>query len=655
MNVCIDTTTCSGAYSGTGVYTASLLKSLRRINNVDHLTLMGGTSASLTEFGDRHLYKHLSSWHKLIQLHLHGNLPNIQADISFFPNYFIPAEWSIPSVVTIHDLSFITHGHYYTRRMRLFYSHMVRRSIEQAAQILTVSETTRNALYQHFPDLRAPVIVNPPGSRLGPRQLPVDTDSPYLLYAGNIEPKKNILAMMEGFRRADMQDVTLKLTGRLHAPAGFRKQFWDQIRSTPNIEYTGYIDETSLSGMMDQCIGLVNLSHVEGFGLPVREAIEKNKPVLISTDPALTELGRDEVIQTEADHPGNIAVGFQRFIKHIIQTPEVRYSRRPGWSEFRHHLESTISSVHRRYCPQLPTTKVSDNRIQQAIIEGAAYASVFKAPVAIPQLYQLLYRVSCSYQQYKAQLRKVVSSHKEIHSDGRYIWFDHSLNPTLHRHNHLTPNREFLGDHNGTIQLLSRLPGVRGLFYSGGSAHGSGLHQRDIDLFVVARSHMVWIAYTLIRLLVRLRRRQPTICTNYLVDQEALPITYQQDYFTAFQLVHLRPVPGCRSCPDIQSANGWILAYFPNYPLPAPPPKQPALRASRILKLINLALMHLWTRRWHKMNCRNLQGGMMWDAHRIKLHPYDNRPYIYRRFKEILHGMSKRFTPEKAKQTFTQP
>lgn len=635
MRVCVDASTCSGSYSGTGVYTSGLIHSLESSELIDQLELIGyGTTASR---------------HKLIYWDLHANRPNLQADVSFFPNYFIPHNWSIPSVATIHDLSFITHRHFYSRKMWMFYQRMIRHTIQNATHILTVSETSRRAIHRYLPDNRLPVTVIPPASRLGNQQYPTDSESPYLLYVGNIEPKKNVLAMIEGFAQADLKGLKLRIVGKIHASAGFRRKFFSLIHKYPQVEYLGYVETSKLSELMDRSSGVVNLSHIEGFGLPVLEAIEKNKPVLISDDPALSELGNGEVFETDITDPNHIIRAYRRFTEYIYSGKTVCYSRRAGWEDFRARLSNLLSSINEQYTPAFPVVNCVDNRVQQAILKTIVYSAVFKAPVTVSRLYELLHETSCTYRLFEAELERLLASYPDlIFSDGLHVWLKGANPPADHFRYKVATNQTFLIQNQRIISLLFRLPWIRGLYFSGGSVHGSHLNSPDIDLFIVARNSRVWLVYTLIRLLALITGQRTRICCNYLVDDEAMNISYQRDFYTAFQIAHLQPVDAGDVSPDLRSNNQWIKKIFPNLNIPGYT-KPNSKKRSGIGEVFNLLLMHIWSFKWKKQGYENLKGGLLWDAHRIKLHSNDNRPKIYRNYYKLMMWLKTELRSRKSK------
>jgi len=197
---------------------------------------------------------------------------------------------------------------------------------------------------------------------------------------------------------------------------------------------------------------------------------------------------------------------------------------------------------------------------------------------------------------------------------------------------------------------------VRAVYYSGGTVHQNSLYDMpDLDLFIVTRKNAVWISYLIIRLLSIIMLRKDSCCSNYLVDEHAQEIFWQRDYYTAFQLIFLKQVFRKPGTMHIRQCNPWIRHYFPNSPeisintdhiptlqerLAGPEPL-----ASRFIFAVNLAVMRLFSSRWEKRDKKNHSGGLMWDAFRIKLHNNDHRPWVYRRYDDILLNTLGQITP----------
>src|SRR5690606_41013293 len=69
----------------------------------------------------------------------------------------MPAGLKMPCITTIHDMMWLTHPHWcnprpYGRLQALFHGHGIKRALHRAAAIVTVSEASRRAILERFPE-----------------------------------------------------------------------------------------------------------------------------------------------------------------------------------------------------------------------------------------------------------------------------------------------------------------------------------------------------------------------------------------------------------------------------------------------------------------------------------------------------------------------
>ncbi|MEX0679807.1 MAG: glycosyltransferase family 1 protein [Balneolales bacterium] len=748
----MDTTSVCDGKCGTGVYTNGLIRGLSSLDAVTRIRALGGRRDLLAcPSGDKlqHVPVPHGNWHKLIQRDLFANAHNLSADVALFPNYFAPSGQPFPVLTTIHDLSFITHPQYYSRRMVAWYRYFVRKSVERSDRILTISCTSSLDIEQHLhvPPSRIHVIRPgislpdpdrvPPtfhswqkpdqsGTGQGPGQgfysgrrdrLKQELDSmikrngngwengngrrngngvshhsslPYYLYIGNIEPKKNILAMVEGFLASGVEG-RLVIAGKItHTKLG--KKFLRIIQSNDRIRYIAYPDDLTLARLLKNAAGHVNLSHIEGFGLPLLEAFRFEVPSLISLDPAMAETAEEQAVQVPANNPDAIASGFVSLSKFSRDAGFYHHCRKirslHTWDQFAESLEPLLETGPTppdgillynwpSSCEQteenIPHLKNGISDLAQCIIHTLAYSAVYRMPMDKNALYHGLIEKKCTRDAFDKAWSNLLDQYPDLFFEkyGSCGMAGLCRSPLEIRQKQ-RQNTDFLYRNSGLLRLLSRFPFCAGLFLSGGVVHGTHLSEKDIDLFVVAERNRVWVLYTLYRLFALLTRRSAKICTNYLVDRSAMRIRWQRDFYTAHQLAHLYPANASSSGIRPLSYNQWIYEIFPNMRddqygewteeedgnaanhnaagthhdegVQELSGIQGDKKQKGLLSLVNLILMIFWTRKWRWKGLRNRQGGMLWDMHRIKLHSNDHRPGVYHKWEKIINDIESKIS-----------
>jgi glycosyltransferase involved in cell wall biosynthesis len=233
------------------------------------------------------------------------------------PNCFLPLRRPCPGVVTVHDLAFEDHRDDFSRRTGWKYRTITRRAARSAERVICVSNFTRDdvcARYGVDPD-RTRVVPIAPALPAGSARAPAGR---YLLYAGDLRPKKNLLRLVRAWRRlrGEGLEQRLVLAGRdfgvgadLRAAAG-----------PEPLEMPGFVDDDGLDALMRGADVLVHPSLYEGFGMAVVEAMARGCPTVLARATALPETGGDAAAYFEARDEADIA----RAIREVVDDPARR-------------------------------------------------------------------------------------------------------------------------------------------------------------------------------------------------------------------------------------------------------------------------------------------------------------------------------------------
>ena len=651
-----DTTTVKAWSSGTGRYARELASSLAR----RHTVVTPSQSWNPYEPSSP-LSK--ANYHAALNFALMANRNNVHADACFFPNYFMPPGWPYPSAVTIHDVSFLTHPRFYSRKMSLYYKTRIHHTVQNARLILTVSEASKRSIAKnlHVPADR--IIVHPPAPPVTAEYGITSGKHPYLLYIGNLEPKKNIVRMLEAFNGiTNKNGHKLILLGRHRGPRSWQKKVQRLIRDSADIDHKGYVPDGQIPGYLAHASGLVLLSHVEGFGLPAMDALANGISVLISRDPALNEVCGETGFTVDESDTADITRGMEHILFSGTSRTDTRVGihQRYGQQRYDEKLDEITERLTAKtfwFFPsdiglrRDPHPEISE--IKQAILAAVCYAAVFKSGITVHKLYHALGSARISFDDFLENLRELMDAHPALlnHPNGAIGLNDPVLDQPYAKNR--TPDAaDMRTRHRRLLKFFLWLPWVKGLYYSGGTVHGSGLQdQHDLDLLIVTSRDRAWFAYAAIRLMSRLSGAGSSVCANYILDEQAQEVHWQRDYYTAFQLLFLRKVVLKPGLAHIRQHNPWIQEYFPNSPAFGANPVISTKKRGGLLKLVNLLIMLLWTARWKKKGFRSSEGGLLFDAHRIKLHTNDHRPRVSQSFSSIYNNALKTFRAHLVEET----
>jgi glycosyltransferase involved in cell wall biosynthesis len=215
-------------------------------------------------------------------------------------------------VVTLHDLIWIDHAREVERTrlaaawLRRFGRLAIPYALRTADHVICNSATTAASATRFVPPERCTVIHHGV-SDLYFDQPPADTRCgapvrPYVAAFGVAKPYKNIECLVRAFGAAHAMAPDLRLVliggdGGAHAA----------IERLPDIIVTPSLPDDELRELVRGALALVVPSKVEGFGLPVCEAMALGTPVVTSNAPALREVGAGATLTFDASDSDELA------------------------------------------------------------------------------------------------------------------------------------------------------------------------------------------------------------------------------------------------------------------------------------------------------------------------------------------------------------
>jgi len=231
--------------------------------------------------------------------------------VAFAPNYFLPGRFSLSRgarVATIHDLGILQVP--WTLRQETLdeLSKKLERSVKGARRLITVSAAVRDELAAH--ELaradRVDVVHHGPGqlAALEPRAPKEKIPERFGLHVGTLEPRKNILYLLEAWRaaRRESQDVPpLVLCGRFGWKTEEISAAVEAAAAEGWVVHPGYVEAEELAWLYREAEVVVFPSLYEGFGLPAIEALWAGTPLVCSDIPVLREVAADAALYAPAD------------------------------------------------------------------------------------------------------------------------------------------------------------------------------------------------------------------------------------------------------------------------------------------------------------------------------------------------------------------
>jgi glycosyltransferase involved in cell wall biosynthesis len=237
-------------------------------------------------------------------------LPSVAAkdhlDVWFAPAYSAPLRLRLPTVVAIHDLSFVAHPEWFTVREGARRRFLASQSAQRARAVITISDFSRQELVERLGVPAEKIRVIPPGvttddsrlmaddSRLMTGDRPLAT-RPNVLFVGSIFNRRHVPDLVRAFApiARSRPDATLDLVGDNRS-----RPYEDLVRTIATeglerqVRWHTYVTEDRLHALYAQAGAFAFLSEYEGLGLTPLEALAAGvPPVLLDTAVARESCG----------------------------------------------------------------------------------------------------------------------------------------------------------------------------------------------------------------------------------------------------------------------------------------------------------------------------------------------------------------------------
>jgi glycosyltransferase involved in cell wall biosynthesis len=220
-------------------------------------------------------------------------------------------------VVTVHDLDFLDHPERTRAEIRRDYPGLARSHAQRADHVVTVSGFTAGEIARRLDVARDRLtIVSPGAPAWAPRDRP-RPDGP-ILFMGTLEPRKNVGVLLTAYARlieAVPSAPRLLLAGTATPAADGWLRDIARAPLGGRVEHLGYVEPDRRRDLYATASMLVLPSHLEGFGLPVLEAMTVGVPVIVSRRGALPEVGGDAAVAIEPDDVDGLAAAMRRYIE----------------------------------------------------------------------------------------------------------------------------------------------------------------------------------------------------------------------------------------------------------------------------------------------------------------------------------------------------
>lgn len=264
-------------------------------------------------------------------LHLHQN----DYDVFFTPGHYAPRHSAIPYVTSVMDLGFLKFPDQFRHKDLIQLRDWTAYSVKHATKVVTISEHTKRDVIDTYGRSESDVVVAYPDidSSIHPVSATAQAKilkkfkitQPYILYVGTLQPRKNLLKVIEAFEQTQdlihnphkkiklkgpyelrdivpFKDVQLVIAGRVGWLADDILKRIETSAIKDHIILTGYIDDATKNALYQGATASILVGLYEGFGIPPLESLAHGVIPVVSNSSSLPEVVGTAGLQVDPEN-----------------------------------------------------------------------------------------------------------------------------------------------------------------------------------------------------------------------------------------------------------------------------------------------------------------------------------------------------------------
>lgn len=264
--------------------------------------------------------RHPLLWYSWFHFMVPRKLNKLQPDVFFSPEFYLTSHKSIPQVSTIHDLAYEHHPEDIGKLAARYCRHYSPKYASAAKKIITVSEFSKQDIISTYGTAaeKIEVVYNAAGDQfqLIPKEEKITVrekfsqGKPFFHFVGTIQPRKNLenlLRAFDQFKTKNENPCQLLLVGRKGWKYEGALQAFESMQHKDSVHFTGFVSDEELNQIYASSEGLVYVPYLEGFGIPLVEAMQSETAIISSNVSSLPEVAGDAALMVSPNNPTEIA------------------------------------------------------------------------------------------------------------------------------------------------------------------------------------------------------------------------------------------------------------------------------------------------------------------------------------------------------------
>ena len=260
------------------------------------------------------------------QIGLKRQIEKIKPDLVHFGIVQQPILYKGKVVTTMHDLTTtrfnnpLKNKYLYTFKQYI-YKWVNRIVALKSNYIIAISEYVKNDVAKFARiNSRKIIVIYEAADKIPEHPIEINylINQPFIMYVGRPQPHKNLYRLITAFSKLKKENSELKLilVGKKDALYS-QLENWVNIQGIKNVYFTGFIEDSQLRWLYENCIAYVFPSLSEGFGLPGLEAMIHGAPVISSNATCLPEIYGDAALYFDPLNVNDMTISIKRVVTDI--------------------------------------------------------------------------------------------------------------------------------------------------------------------------------------------------------------------------------------------------------------------------------------------------------------------------------------------------
>lgn len=346
MRICIDISPAAHRKAGLGRHARELAERAHRLDANNAYSLFtyqpsrGEIPASLAHLPAYTVPWPAKPWRMSVLLAHYARVPQDRlvpgADLFHGTDHLLPYFRRVRTVFTLHDLIPLLFPEFHLPLNRWFLSLMFPQFLRRADAIIAVSECTQRDAIRIYgvPEEKITVIYNGVDARFRPVRdaetrhrvrAAYGLPEAYILYVGTIEPRKNLVRLLDAFHALQKEGYPHKLV-IVGAKGWLYRPVFDKIAALglqDQVILPGYIADEDLPALYSGAALFVFPSLYEGFGIPPLEAMACGVPTVVADTSSLPEVVGDAALRVPPTDTAALKAAMNRLLDDAVFAQEL--------------------------------------------------------------------------------------------------------------------------------------------------------------------------------------------------------------------------------------------------------------------------------------------------------------------------------------------